>query len=58
MWYFIIGIIVLYIAYRLCVSIVFPKMSERSLQKYRKDFLKKNQHIDSDKLPHMKGKKD
>ena len=35
MWYFIIGIIVLYVAYRLCVSIVFPKMSERSLQKFK-----------------------
>lgn len=58
MWYFIIGIIILYVAYRLCVSIVFPKMSERSLKNYRKDFFKKNQHINSDKFPPLKGNKD
>lgn len=50
MWYIIIGIIVLYITYRVCISTLFPAISNRKLKKYREDFFKKNPHIDRDKF--------
>ena len=50
-WYFLIGIIILYVVYRLCATMLFPKMGQRQQQSYRDEFLKKNSQIDKDKLP-------
>ena len=50
MWYIIIGIMILYITYRVCVSTIFPSISKRRLNKYKNDFFKKNPHIDPTKF--------
>jgi hypothetical protein len=50
-WYFLIGIIILYVVYRLCATLFFPKMGQRQQQRYRDEFLKKNSQIDKNKLP-------
>ena len=50
-WYFIIGIIILYVVYRLCATVFFPRWGQRRSQRYRDEFLKHNSHIDKDKLP-------
>ena len=53
-WYFIIGLIILYVVYRLCATTIFPMISERRMKKYRDEFLKNNPQIDKDKLPSVK----
>ncbi|MBR4803550.1 MAG: hypothetical protein IK032_02810 [Bacteroidales bacterium] len=53
-WYFIIGLIILYVVYRLCATTIFPMISERRMKKYRDEFLKNNPQIDKDKLPPLK----
>lgn len=50
-WYFIIGIIILYVTYRLCATMFFPKFGERRSKRYRDRFMNQNKHIDQDKLP-------
>lgn len=44
-WYFIIGIIVLYVVYRLCGALVFPKIAKHRQEKFRKKFLEENPQI-------------
>ena len=41
----------MYVVYRLCATMLFPKMGQRQQQRYRDEFLKHNSHIDKDKLP-------
>ncbi len=41
----------MYVVYRLCATLFFPKMGQRQQQRYRDEFLKKNSQIDKDKLP-------
>lgn len=53
MWHIIIGTIILYITYRVCVSTVFPSISKRRLRKYKNDFFKKNPHIDPTKFTNI-----
>lgn len=57
MWYITIGIIALYITYRVCVSTVFPAINKRRLKKYQDDFFKKNPQIDRDKFRDLSNKK-
>ena len=57
MWYIIIGIIALYITYRLCVSTIFPSINNRRLKKYQDDFFKKNPHIDREKFRDLSQKR-
>ena len=53
-WYFIIGLIILYVVYRLCATTIFPMISEHRMKKYRDEFLNNNPQIDKDKLPPVK----
>lgn len=53
MLYALVALIALYIGYKICIGCLFPKLASRNLDKYREDFLKKNPHIDPEKLPSM-----
>lgn len=44
-WHFIIGIIILYVIYRLCGTLVFPRIAKRRQQKFQEKFLKENPQI-------------
>ena len=56
-WYLIIGIIILYVVYRLCGAIVFPRIAKRQQKKFEQKFLNDNPQINEDKLTSPKTNK-
>lgn len=50
MWFFIIGIITLYVFYRVLGAWLMPILSEKRMKKYQEEFYKQNPHIDRVKV--------
>lgn len=45
-----LGVVLLYVFYRLLSQVILPKWSEHRLKKYKKELLEKNPQIDAKKL--------
>lgn len=54
-----IGVVILYVIYRIMGAWILPKITERRFNKYKKDFFSQNPHIDQEKFDaHAKEEED